>query len=494
MAIPEAPNILLDAEDNVKLLYFGLATRCKAGTVLQGHCGTKTFTAPELVMKCEENIPSDTYPYPNILDILSDLGFDANAILESLQKRKCNEVVRAYLIKEQVHRGLERGCTTAVKPAVSGPTPPPSPAHPSVSGLHLKQRACEPIFGLFHTQPSQPHLPDVLRPSGQKATTKLQLPPVPVAAILEEETPLPPGPDSDMETASPPQNIGCFKKLCKRIRAYLSRLCCFLWAPKTQTQPMFTNKKHSSPPGAGTLQSLDGVATRDLLACALDRNRVDCGVFLRSRSLGFLAPACALGRVYASEGISRQWRVCRISLFLHDVHDTGTWRGHSAITEYSPVEKTADALWNYTYDPCRGRVSLLVLGVPKFLIYSVLMYPTPASLPQVHVPHTCFPATGSRTPHLFPCHGLTTSTFDASMGTAPASSTAKGSEPNDHRQPPGHRVAAEGKQTLCSKGTLFHMDRRNTFRHSARQGSDPQVNSPRMFKAAAYGHPMLLAS
>lgn len=128
------------------------------------------------VMKCEENIPSDTYPDPNILDILSDLGFDANAILESLQKRKCDEVVRAYLIKEQVHKGLERGCNTAVKPAVSGPTPPPSPAHPSVSGLHLKQRAREPIFGLFHTQPSQQHLPDVLRLSEHKAATGASIP------------------------------------------------------------------------------------------------------------------------------------------------------------------------------------------------------------------------------------------------------------------------------------------------------------------------------
>lgn len=36
---------------------------------------------------------------------------------------------------------------------------------------------------------------------------------------------------------------------------------------------------------------------------------------------------------------------------------------------------------------------------------------------------------------------------------------------------PGTGVAAEGKQTLCSKGTLYHMDRRNTFRHSAHQCS-----------------------
>lgn len=46
--------------------------------------------------------------------------------------------------------------------------------------------------------------------------------------------------------------------------------------------------------------------------------------------------------MYASEGISRQWRVCRISLFLHDAHDTGTWRGHSALTVYSPVCELGD--------------------------------------------------------------------------------------------------------------------------------------------------------
>lgn len=160
-------NILLDADGNMKLGDFGLATRCRAGTVLQGCCGTKsysprtgterrlrweegrcaesgrlfyfittghhpfrestlkeskrniiingTYDIPAHVlgqlenlihqmltvaadrrpfiedlqqhpwdMKYEENIPSDTNSDSSILDILSGLGFNANAILESL--------------------------------------------------------------------------------------------------------------------------------------------------------------------------------------------------------------------------------------------------------------------------------------------------------------------------------------------------------------------------------------------------------------------------
>ncbi|XP_041500817.1 uncharacterized protein C2orf78 homolog [Microtus oregoni] len=37
-------NILLDADGNMKLGDFGLATRCRAGTVLQGRCGTKSYS------------------------------------------------------------------------------------------------------------------------------------------------------------------------------------------------------------------------------------------------------------------------------------------------------------------------------------------------------------------------------------------------------------------------------------------------------------------
>ncbi|KAK7834853.1 hypothetical protein U0070_022824 [Myodes glareolus] len=44
-------SILLDAEGNVKLGDFGLATRSGAGTVLQGCCGTEIYNAPELVLR-----------------------------------------------------------------------------------------------------------------------------------------------------------------------------------------------------------------------------------------------------------------------------------------------------------------------------------------------------------------------------------------------------------------------------------------------------------
>lgn len=46
----EFENILLEEEGNVKLADFVISTRCRAGTVLQGQCVTKTFNAPELVL------------------------------------------------------------------------------------------------------------------------------------------------------------------------------------------------------------------------------------------------------------------------------------------------------------------------------------------------------------------------------------------------------------------------------------------------------------
>ena len=44
-------SILLDAEGNVKLGDSGFATRCGAGPVLQGFCGTEIYNAPELVLR-----------------------------------------------------------------------------------------------------------------------------------------------------------------------------------------------------------------------------------------------------------------------------------------------------------------------------------------------------------------------------------------------------------------------------------------------------------
>ncbi|KAL6084092.1 hypothetical protein STEG23_006007 [Scotinomys teguina] len=44
-------NILLDEEGNVKLTDFGLATTCRAGTLLKEICGTMIFNAPEKVLR-----------------------------------------------------------------------------------------------------------------------------------------------------------------------------------------------------------------------------------------------------------------------------------------------------------------------------------------------------------------------------------------------------------------------------------------------------------
>ncbi|KAK7795018.1 hypothetical protein U0070_018996 [Myodes glareolus] len=250
-------NILLDAQRNVKLGDFGLAIRCRAGAVLQGRCGTKSYNAPELVLgegydgrkadmwslgvllyfittghhpfrgstleeteknitsgvydipahisgqlenlihqiltvapekrpsiedlqnhpwveNPKEKISSDRYPDPKIIDKLFDHGFAANEIFDSLQKQKYDEIMGTYLIlEEQLHQGLDSPSVTMVDP---DPAPPPSPVLPLTSGHYLKRRASEPTFGLFHTKPSQQHLPDVPTLSGQKMTRSASMP------------------------------------------------------------------------------------------------------------------------------------------------------------------------------------------------------------------------------------------------------------------------------------------------------------------------------
>ncbi|XP_075812618.1 putative sperm motility kinase W [Microtus pennsylvanicus] len=340
------PNILLDAHGNVKLGDFGLATMCGAGTVLYGCCGTKTYNAPEMVLRegydgkkadvwslgvllyfittghhpfrgstleetekkitigmynipahisgqlenlihqiltvalerrpsiedlqhhpwvknPEENISSDPYPDPKIVDKLFDHGFAANEIFDSLQKRKYDEIMGTYLLlQEQEHQGLDS--TSSFTTADPGPAPPPSPVPPLTSGRYLKRRASEPTFGLLHTRPSQQHLPDVLTLSGQKINRSVSMPlwcsqkksptsshaPLTKAASapcvyhsrVEEEMPLPPGPDSNMEKSCLPQTIECFRGLCRRIRVCLSRLCYFPWASNPQTGRVFNTK------------------------------------------------------------------------------------------------------------------------------------------------------------------------------------------------------------------------------------------------------------
>ncbi|XP_037057902.1 putative sperm motility kinase W [Peromyscus leucopus] len=219
------------------------------------------------VMKWKENIPSETLLDPKVLDTLSDLGFNMNDVLESLQKNRYDELMGTYLIiREQARKGLplEFGCNTSVTSVDVGAAPPVSLVCPSVSGLPPKRRASEPTFGLLHTQPSHQPLSVVPAAPGQKVARSASMPvhypqkksPTWSSAALsrgetslsvsssisEEETPPSPGNDSDMENALNPQNIGCFQRLYKRIRACFSRFCCFSGDQETQVQPMFNNK------------------------------------------------------------------------------------------------------------------------------------------------------------------------------------------------------------------------------------------------------------
>ena len=205
------------------------------------------------VKKTEVNNPTVTDPDYNIIEMLCGMGFDANEILESLQRKKYNESMGAYLIlKAQVDKGLEHPSTISAKPVDQCPTPPPSPpAHPCISSLLLKRRASEPNFSLLHIQPSGEHRPVSLALSGHKVARSVSMPPSAlhfpvwksitpscalhtgaVAAqsvcniILEDETCLPPEEDVTMETSSPPLKIGFFRRLRNRLRNCLSRLCC----------------------------------------------------------------------------------------------------------------------------------------------------------------------------------------------------------------------------------------------------------------------------
>ncbi|XP_052049320.1 putative sperm motility kinase W [Apodemus sylvaticus] len=217
------------------------------------------------VKKSEVKIPTMTEPDYHVIDKLGGMGFNENEILESLRSKKYNESMGAYLIlKAKVDKGLGQDSTLSAKTADQCPTPPPSPAHPSLSGLPLKRRASEPNFSLLHIRPSGEQGPDALVLSGHKVARSVSMPPIALlgtegkskssscalspgavaapcvcSSILEDIMPLPPDEERDMETSSPPQKVGCFKRMSKRIRACLARLCCFPRARKSK-------RKHES--------------------------------------------------------------------------------------------------------------------------------------------------------------------------------------------------------------------------------------------------------
>ncbi|NP_001371145.1 uncharacterized protein LOC382395 isoform X1 [Mus musculus] len=217
------------------------------------------------VTKCDVTVPTDSFPDYTIIEMLCGMGFEANKILESLQKKKFDENMGTYLLlKEQVGKGIEYTPTPSPKPVDLCPAPPPSPAH--TSGLPQKRRASEPNFGLVCIWPSGQQRPAALPLSGQKLTRSDSMPPIalyfpekksttPSCAIytgavaapwisdilLEDETSLPPEEDVTMET-SPPKKIGFFRRLRNRLRNCLSRLCCIPRAPETNTQRRSSKK------------------------------------------------------------------------------------------------------------------------------------------------------------------------------------------------------------------------------------------------------------
>ncbi|XP_051009634.1 putative sperm motility kinase W [Acomys russatus] len=220
------------------------------------------------VIKLEPTV-HDSYSDSTIIDTLCDAGFDATKIRRSLQEKTYDATMAAYLIlKEQARKGLKLGGTTSAKPVNPGATPPSTPVHASISGLPLKHIASTPNFGLFHAHPSRQPLPVARTLPGQKVTRSASLPAIALCcsqkntptcshaaaaravaaprvfgSILGEEAPLPQGQDSDTETASPPQNIGCFQKLRRRIVDCLTKLCCFPRIPRTKPwRPVFTHK------------------------------------------------------------------------------------------------------------------------------------------------------------------------------------------------------------------------------------------------------------
>lgn len=210
------------------------------------------------VIKSKPNMSPKTYPDTQIIDVLCGMGFNASEIRESLKKEKFDEPMGAYLImKEQEDKRVEYTSRISSKPLDLCPTPSPSESYPSVSGLPLVRRGSEPNFcPLHHIWPSGEHEPDALAPSRYKVDkTKKKSSnfsfnlhsghgsdPCICRSLLEDELPVLPDQDYDIATSSPPQQMGCFKRVRNSIRECLSRLSCLPRAWKKRTQQRFSKK------------------------------------------------------------------------------------------------------------------------------------------------------------------------------------------------------------------------------------------------------------
>ncbi|KAL6086271.1 hypothetical protein STEG23_035830 [Scotinomys teguina] len=236
----------------------------------------------------DQTSSTDSDPDPDILGILSDLGFNTNDVLESLRGEKYDELMGLYLImREKARKEMERDLeyTTSSERGDSSVVSPPSSGQLPVSDIQRSHS--QPTFALFHTQhllfvPAAPWrkitrtismpLPQksptcsydpLSRPeaascvSSSKLAKKMPPSPGPDSDIVEEKMPPSPGPDSDiveekmplspgrdydLEKASDPQNIGFFKRQRKRFRACLSRWCCFPCSQITQVHRRVTTK------------------------------------------------------------------------------------------------------------------------------------------------------------------------------------------------------------------------------------------------------------
>ena len=98
-----------------------------------------------MVFKFEAVIPTVTYPISNIIDMLCGMEFNTNEILGSLQMNEYDETNGdIFDFKRRGHKVFAGASTISAKPVDPCPSPPPSPAHPSLYELPPKRRASEP--------------------------------------------------------------------------------------------------------------------------------------------------------------------------------------------------------------------------------------------------------------------------------------------------------------------------------------------------------------